>query len=172
MSFEYDTYLTNHIQNVGKGAEFFILNLPELLYNDDGSYFGRDLSELVKKHDSSKYDVQEYEAYDEYFYGNKTPDILEDFDRAWLHHIHHNPHHWQYWILNEDEGAVKCLEIPYKYLFEMICDWWAFSWDKNDLNEIFSWYDNHKNKIKMHKKSRKVLEYVLKRLKETISIIK
>ncbi len=106
----------------------------------------------------------EYEAYDAYFYGgNRSHAIVEAFNRAWLLHIHRNPHHWQHWVLindDPDEGEVL-LEMPYNYIIEMICDWWAFSWEKGDLSEIFSWYDDHQAYIKLHPKTRATVEDIL-----------
>ena len=49
--------------------------------------------------------------------------IREDFDRAWLRHQHKNPHHWQHWVLREDSGATKLLEMPLRYRKEMLADW-------------------------------------------------
>ena len=78
-------------------------------------------------------------------------------------HIHENPHHWQHWVLNNDEpeeGEV-ILEMDYIYIIEMICDWWAFSWQKGDLSEIFSWYDKHQKYIKLAPNTRKTVEDIL-----------
>nr|DAE02562.1 MAG TPA: hypothetical protein [Siphoviridae sp. ctmYS12] len=30
------------------------------------------------------------------------------------------------------------MDMPYNYIIEMICDWWAFSWNKGNLQEIFN----------------------------------
>jgi hypothetical protein len=47
----------------------------------------------------------------------------------------------------------------------MICDWWAFSWSKGNLNDIFAWYEEHKNYIKLHPNSRKTVDYILNQIK-------
>lgn len=86
---------------------------------------------------------------------------------AWLHHIHENPHHWQYWVLvNDDpeEGAIA-LDIPYKYVIEMICDWWSFSWKTGNLYEIFDWYDAHKNHMILSEYTRELVEEILEKIK-------
>ena len=73
--------------------------------------------EKLVNHDQSKYDEEEYEAYDDYFYGKEGKDeddiavIDNAFDYAWLHHIHHNPHHWQYWVLVNDDDGTKALVV-------------------------------------------------------------
>ena len=107
-----------------------------------------------------------------YFYGNnKSYQVVQEYRRAWLLHIHRNPHHWQHWVLiNDDpkEGEIA-LDIPYNYILEMICDWWAFSWQKDNLNEIFNWYDEHKAYIKMSPKTRKSVEAILEKMKEKLS---
>lgn len=46
-----------------------------------------------------------------------------DFNAAWLHHIHANPHHWQHWILRQDNGTEITLVQPVAVLNEMVADW-------------------------------------------------
>lgn len=175
MSQEYNEYLTNHIQNVIEGVHFFKDYLPEILYDERGNYIGYELEKMAMKHDESKKTPEEYEAYDNYFYGDsKSKKVLDEFNLAWLHHIHNNPHHWQHWVLMEDDPETNsfiCIEIPNIYIFEMICDWWSFSWQKGNLNEIFKWYDDHKETIKLHPKSRIKVEEVLSKLKEAIKFV-
>ena len=135
MSFQYDQYLTQHRSNVKRGFDWIAENLPELLV--DGFDYGW---QIEFAHDKSKDEQDEYEAYDAYFYGgNRSYAVMQNYQKAWLLHLHRNPHHWQYWILiNDDpkEGEI-ILEMPYNYIIEMICDWWAFSWQKGKLDEIF-----------------------------------
>ena len=121
-------------------------------------------------HDISKYSPDEYTPYDNYFYGEKSSTATIAFDRAWLMHIHRNPHHWQHWVLiNDDpnEGEI-ILDIPYNYSIEMICDWWAFSWNKGNLNEIFDWYEEHKNYMKLSDKTRKTVEDIMYKIKNNL----
>lgn len=96
MSLAYDTYLDEHITNVQKAETWMYDNLDLGQPEWSGRY--------SMNHDDSKYSVEEYDPYDQYFYAqNKTWKVCQDFDRAWLHHIHHNPHHWQHWVLIEDD---------------------------------------------------------------------
>ena len=160
MSDQYNRYLDQHRRNVRRGGEWLVDNLPELFDEVDVHA----LKTQILNHDASKNSPEEYDAYDRYFYGgNKSFRVVQDFRKAWLHHIHENPHHWQYWVLNNDEpeeGEVV-LEMDYIYIIEMICDWWAFSWQKGDLSEIFSWYDKHQNYIKLGPNTRKAVEDIL-----------
>lgn len=126
------------------------------------------------EHDASKSKPDEYEAYDAYFYGgNRSYAVVQAFQRAWLLHIHRNPHHWQHWVLiNDDPGEGEVLlEMPYNYIIEMICDWWAFSWAEGNLSEIFSWYDEHKDYIKLNPKTRETVEDILWELGDGLDLM-
>lgn len=162
MSVNYNKYLDQHTNNVFKGYEWIRDNIPEILNGEDYEW------QIHFCHDNSKYGTEEYAAYDEYFYGKtKTLEIKQNFNLAWLHHIHNNPHHWQHWVLiNDDPGeGMIILDIPYNYIIEMICDWWAFSWAKGNLYEIFNWYDAHKAYMKLSDKTRETVEDILEKIK-------
>lgn len=171
MSMEYDLYLQEHKENVFKGLEWIHENLPNVL---EGCNYGALEQQIRYNHDASKSELDEYVAYDRYFYGgNRSYKVCEDFNYAWLQHIHRNPHHWQHWVLindDPDEGTMA-IDMPYNYIIEMICDWWSFSWSKGDLREIFKWYDEHKDHMKLGDKTRKIVENILdaiaKKLEET-----
>ena len=94
--------------------------------------------------------------------------VKHGFDLAWLHHQHNNPHHWQHWLLREDDGNMKALEMPFNYVVEMICDWWSFSWTNGNLYEIFDWYKENKPKMLLHKNTEKLVEQILDILKTTM----
>lgn len=162
MSREYDKYLMEHRAGVADAWRWILDNIREDL--DFGS--STVVPYAIACHDASKLSQSEYDAYDAYFYGkNKTKKIKENFNLAWLHHIHENPHHWQHWILMEDDPETgepfKCLEMPIYYVYEMICDWWSFSFRKGDLYEIFDWYEEHKSTMKLHPNTRKEVERIL-----------
>ena len=165
MSVEYDDYLNEHISNVKKGLQWMLDNLG--LSQEENSAIE---DAMNRNHDTSKYDLAEYEAYDKYFYGqNRSYKVVQDFDYAWLHHIHHNPHHWQYWVLPEDDPAegfrsFKPLRMPFNYIFEMIADWWSFSWKSGNLFEIFEWYGEHRKKQYIHPETRKFVEDILEKI--------
>lgn len=81
-------------------------------------------------HDLSKYSPIEFGESMRYYSGNRSPiDNCKDekgFSRAWMHHKGKNPHHWEYWIDNIDNGGeghpVGTL-MSYKYAVEMLCDY-------------------------------------------------
>lgn len=161
MSAEYDAYIREHTGNVQKAAEWLETNIPELGVKIYAFY------DLIH-HDESKWKDDEYQAYDDYFYGKaRSPEIERNFNYAWLRHIHRNPHHWQHWVLinDEPEEGEKILEMPYNYILEMICDWWSFSWQKRCLSEIFDWYDEHASHIRLAPATREIVEDILWRIR-------
>ena len=168
MSQAYDEYLNEHIANVQKAYNTligFIPDLPEKL--------GLDLPVMFSQHDESKWKPEEYYAYNKYFYGKaagRSHMAIENFKYAWLHHIHNNPHHWQYWVLQNDDEGEEALEMPALYVVEMICDWWSFSYAKGDMTEIFPWYEAHKEKMKLHPKTRKLVEDILGKIRAAYEI--
>ena len=182
---EYDAYLTEHIGNVQNAFNWLQENLPEVLnednYIDEESYYG-ELEDIIERHDESKYNkipdtehyydlACEWDAYNDYFYGEKTDAVKASFDKAWLAHIHANPHHWQHWLLQNDDPKIglRVLDMPYVFCIEMICDWWSFSWKTGNLYEIFDWYDKNKVGIILSDKTRTTLEAILDKIKEKLS---
>ena len=181
MSREYDLYLAEHIANVQKGWDWMREHLlPEIdqwisvQYPNNPIIDIYGVQALVSAHDQSKYDQEEYNAYDAYFYGppatRKSSKTVQEFNAAFLRHIHKNPHHWQYWVLVHDDPDEKfeAIEMPLNYIFEMICDWWTFSWKANDLLEIFQWYDDHKAHMVLHPRTKKTVEYILAAMEKTL----
>lgn len=168
MSQEYNEYIVEHRDNVKKGFEWLKVNLPDIFDED----LLASLESNILHHDDSKMSADEYDAYDLYFYGkNKSYDVVDQFNRAWLLHIHRNPHHWQYWILNNDNPNEGCIliDMPDCYIIEMICDWWSFSWKKGNLREIFGWYDERKTYIKLSDYSRMKVENILQKMSDKLA---
>ena len=175
MSFEYDLYLSEHIENVRRAFYWIKKNIPEILDEPFMPYKIFDTTDschIINSHDESKYDSMEYVGYDNYFYpqNGRSYQVMRTFEYSWLHHIHNNPHHWQHWILindDPDEG-VMALEMYPEYIIEMICDWWSFSWKTGDLFSIFDWYENHKDYMILHETTRKIVEEILAKMKTTL----
>lgn len=168
MSKEYDNYLETHRANVRKGYEWLRRHLSGAIHKS-AFVEGSDIElRICGRHDMSKDSIDEYWPYDMYFYGHAESEVMSKrvvsaFNKAWLMHIHKNPHHWQYWVLINDDPAegVTCIPMDYEYIIEMICDWWSFSWEKGDLFEIFNWYDKHRDYIQLHKETRRTVEFIL-----------
>ncbi len=132
-------------------------------------------------HDLSKFRFSEFISYARHFYGgcneskykkmaqtkggySKSQDKKDaSFDYAWLVHIHRNPHHWQHWILIQDEDDDVILDMPKKYISEMICDWRGAGKAQGRFqpNELQDWYEAHKNKMELSINTIKELEQIL-----------
>lgn len=170
----YDEYLDQHRKNVIKAFKWLIINVgymfPESIQADPNP-----LKQLIYRHDLSKYSSDEYEPYKNYFFGGykecigKTyQDVKDAFDKAWLHHIHCNPHHWEHWVIVNSGKELNPLPMPEIYAIEMICDWWSFSWKADDLTEIFNWYDDHKENMVLNQKTREFVESILAEMQKKL----
>lgn len=116
-------------------------------------------------HDLSKFSRAELPAYGRQFFGTK--DRPHEFGRAWEHHWQNNPHHWEWWANGKFEWnpatkntVLTPIEMPEKYVREMIADWmgasraYAGKFPSENLDE-WEWFQKNFNKIKLHPATRK-----------------
>lgn len=108
-------------------------------------------------HDVSKLYHSELIPYANHFYGSDTKDE-ESFRMAWLHHQHRNPHHWQYWVLRNDDGTVDIMNMPMSHRKEMLADWRGASRTIKGYDDTTSWYKMNKRKIQLHPATREWIE--------------
>lgn len=134
----YLKYVIRHKYNVWRAGEMFGVHPIRLLL-----------------HDLSKFSPLEFIGYARYFNGERTEEIERLFDYAWLHHIHKNPHHWQHWILRYDAGNTITLEMPEKYVNEMLADWASFNYVGGN---IWNWYEKSQLHIWLHPATRELVE--------------
>ena len=79
------------------------------------------------RHDLSKYSPTEFAEGVRFFNGRHSPTEDErrqnGYSLAWMHHKGRNRHHWEYWTdFNMEEYRYKAVEMPRRFLAEMICD--------------------------------------------------
>lgn len=127
------------------------------------------------KHDWSKFLPCEWVPYAEYFYGEAVRLKKEEaddfqywtrvapyhaaFDRAWLHHQHYNDHHWQHWVLRNDDGSTKALPMPELCVREMLADWEGAGRAITGKAAWWEWYSKNKARMILHEATvRKVEE--------------
>jgi hypothetical protein len=121
-------------------------------------------------HDLSKFRFSEWFPYAKYFYGTgvkprrdstgyyKPTDTGDNrFDFAWLLHQKRNDHHWQWWVLPEDAGGLKVLEMSKQARLEMICDWKGAG-RAQGTPDTKAWYIANKGKIRLGPQTRAWLE--------------
>ena len=138
-------------------------------------------------HDFSKLLPYEFFPYMEYFYNNpdnqpyfkllkkqktfnsdeitelhdlerKVYNIKRSFDYAWCKHQKKNPHHWQYWVLINDDGTLRPLEMPLVYRIEMYCDWFSAGMTINGYDNTLNWYIKNRNNMVLAPKTRQWIE--------------
>lgn len=84
--------------------------------------------------------------------------IGREFDFAWLHHQHWNKHHWQHWMLVQDFEDDKVLEMPEKYLREMLADWRGAGRAKMGEDNSLVYYARNVSKIQLRPEARAWIE--------------
>lgn len=125
---DYIESLNAHIKAVQEAGEK--LNVPK---------------RLLFHHDASKWSNEEFPHYARQFCGDKGDP--ESFEKAWLHHIHENPHHWQHWIIPDTQ---KVLKMPKEYALEMVADWMGSSYVYTGSWDMTDWLDKNHSKITLH----------------------
>lgn len=117
-------------------------------------------------HDWQKFTPAEWTAYALSFYGpwgyEERPEwLVAAFDRAWLHHQHYGPHHWQHWILREDSGNTIAIEMPDRFVREMIADWAGAGRAITGKINICNWYSANREKMLLHPNTQAQVERYL-----------
>ncbi|MFA5307797.1 MAG: DUF5662 family protein [Candidatus Babeliales bacterium] len=119
-------------------------------------------------HDLSKYSITEFFSSAKYFQGDKSPVNAEKIEKgyslAWQHHKGCNKHHWQYWT-DFENGELIVIEMPPKYLAEMLCDWVgagkAYNKGNWTIDAFKSWYQKDKDNMVLHALTRLYVELVI-----------
>lgn len=131
-------------------------------------------------HDASKFSRAEWEPYRDRFASglagkeDKRQDTVA-FKDAWRHHWQSNPHHHEFWYHRKDwspdahrgdrtalpvDGGLV-LEMPKKYVHEMVADWKAASKAYSGKNDCTEWYEATKERQIMHPSTRWLVEDLL-----------
>ena len=105
-------------------------------------------------HDLSKFHPTEFIESVKYYQGESSPIPAckkeNGLSYGWQHHKGRNPHHYEYWVDNLDNGTPTYLHIPYEYLMEMLADWFAAGRtykgkDFKVMDEVQWWYEKREN---------------------------
>ena len=186
---EYTKYIDEHIANIKKAFNEYAPVLCSLLVMYDNGYTSKDdlhndpsvydeinqlyiqLSKQIQSHDLSKYSAEEFGLYRRKFYKADGEEELSDyeFNKAWLHHIHNNLHHPEYYIYTDYDNHCETMvyEMPNRYIAEMILDWIAMGYKFND--KVYNyWKKERTNKaFIMHDNVVKKVDYIMERLEYT-----
>jgi len=111
-------------------------------------------------HDWSKFLPDELIPYANYFYGDTSNEAAFDF--AWLLHQKRNRHHWQWWILPEDDGGTKFLPMSRRAVLHMLCDWWGAGKALGSTGPR-EWFEANGDKMQLHPETRTLIKAHLAR---------
>lgn len=105
-------------------------------------------------HDLSKFHPTEFFESVRYYQGTSSPIPVckkaNKISYGWQHHKGRNPHHYEYWVDNLDNGTPTYHNIPYEYLMEMLADWFAAGRtykgkDFKVMDEVEWWREKREN---------------------------
>lgn len=119
-------------------------------------------------HDLSKFSRSEWSAYVWSFFGpwsysHRPPWLRDAFSAAWLHHVHHNPHHWEHWVT----GKGYPLAMPEPYVREMVADWMSAGRTKfGPTANVRWWYAKHREGLNLHPATRLLVERIIANVRE------
>ena len=136
----------------------------------------QNLKKQAIMHDMSKFLPSEFGPYARFFYGPKGDDLRSEakkkgyyheagtngeFDLAWLKHQKKNSHHWQYWLLIQDDDPTNALEMPYRTIVEMVCDWRGAGKAQGHGDDLIPWYEAHADKMVLAPITRATVEAII-----------
>lgn len=160
---QYKEYIDNHRANVKKAWDNMKNNhkCVAIISKQVTANSIRSLVEmidnLVDKHDLTKYEAEEFDAYRRNFYpinDEEKESAKEDFTKAWVHHYSKNLHHWDWWYKTGNQE-----NMPFTYCVEMVCDWIAMGYHYN--NTATEWYEKEKDNIHLGIDQRQFVEKLM-----------
>lgn len=158
-----NNYVIEHRKNVKKA---FNLLQPKLIgFLDLDKVKLNTISQHIEEHDLSKFEPEEAIPYAKFFWGVKDDKVIEEFKIATKLHKSKNLHHPEYWM--NENGETN--EMPLIYIVEMVCDWWSFGLMENNLDEIFDFYENNREKYKFSNVLTDIVESLLSIVGQLIS---
>lgn len=108
-------------------------------------------------HDFSKFRPREFVPYAVYYQGDRSKwkdgekELYElNYQRAWLSHLHANDHHWQHYILRNDEDRVQILPMSWPAVREMVADWMGAGRTYQGTYDMTPWLKSSLGKTVMH----------------------
>lgn len=111
-------------------------------------------------HDLSKFSPAEWGAYTRFFFVEKNDENRKAFDRAWLHHMRVNDHHWQAWIEPKADGNTV-YPMPDACRREMLADWRGAGRAQGKGDDVQEWYEMNREKMVLHDKTREWIEKMI-----------
>lgn len=106
-------------------------------------------------HDLSKLRPSEFLPYKRFFWGERTPEVTQDFLQAVAQHKARNPHHPEY------HGG----KAPSKDQLEMVADWYSAGRTQGThrYKSFRSWFNGNKDKLPIDEELKRKIEERLQR---------
>ena len=127
-------------------------------------------------HDLSKYSPSEFLSGIRYYQGTRSPNEAErediGYSATWMHHKGRNRHHFEYWTDYDPSvrGKIRAVEMPYRYVVEMLCDRLAASRIYNGKNysqdETLKYFLTGKPHMLIHPNTSDCIENLLRMVAE------
>lgn len=158
---EYKKYVDKHINCVKAAWETmknnsFIIDFCCSEGQTSRSVLIPTMDMFIISHDNSKYGIDEWEAYRQYYYPvneYEKQSAKAEYERAETHHYACNMHHPEYWINRMDGMTITSV-------MEMCCDWIAMSMVKGGT--ALEFYNTKFDKRKLGESQREWTEFILK----------
>lgn len=116
-------------------------------------------------HDMSRFFPREFSAYANTYYdkdGKSKPYESNDkMDAAWSIHQKRNKHHYQYWVIIDEQHGHYCLEIPTRYIKEMAADMIAMGQIVDGSLSAWEYYMKNRDRFYINNASRLLFEELL-----------
>lgn len=119
-------------------------------------------------HDLSKFRPSEFIPYAKFFHEKdrskkykQSDENNINFQKGWLLHQKRNKHHWNYWVSVTRKNEIIPIEMPLKYIKQMICDWKGMS--RKFGGSADKYYYENKHKFILHSETIKRIELILKK---------
>lgn len=108
-------------------------------------------------HDLSKFSPKEFITNVKYTTPGLSPIIKNKqicgYSEPWMHHKACNPHHYEFWTDDFDEGGYA-VRIPLRYLIELMCDYLGANMAYNNGDSSYqaelNWWKSARNNRNMH----------------------
>ena len=126
-------------------------------------------------HDLSKFSPTEFFTGAKYYQGTRSPNAAEREDKgyseAWMHHKGRNRHHYEYWTdMNKATGQYESVEMPRKYLVEMVMDRRAacitYQGAAYTDASALEYLEKSREQRLLHPNTRRQLQYILEMLRD------
>lgn len=105
-------------------------------------------------HDMSAFSPKEFFEYAHAMFtsdGRFSFEPNDAFDYAFLLHTKHNKHHWQYWVILDENNDPYPLEMDYEYVLEYVVDLLAIGRIPHRGISVYHFFLENTPRIIMHR---------------------